>query len=80
MTEDKKIKVVFAPGSFDNFEGTQEELDELIAEIKTLAESGELQERALPVDMDDLEDDPELAEELENVIASLIQSDNRTRH
>lgn len=28
------IKLEFAPGCFDNFEGTQEELDELIDAIK----------------------------------------------
>ncbi len=36
MQEPKKIKVTFAPGSFDNFEGTQEELDELVAQIHQL--------------------------------------------
>ena len=34
MTDNKKIQVEFAPGAFDSFEGTQEELDELIAEIQ----------------------------------------------
>lgn len=34
MTEEKKpLKVIFAPGCFDSFKGTQEELQELIAEI-----------------------------------------------
>ena len=28
-----KTKISFAPGCFDNFEGTQEELDEVINEI-----------------------------------------------
>lgn len=28
-----KLKLVFAPGCFDDFDGTQEELDTLIAEI-----------------------------------------------
>jgi hypothetical protein len=31
----KPVEVIFAPGCFDHFEGTQEELDELIAEIQT---------------------------------------------
>ena len=56
---DKKIKVEFAPGAFDQFEGTQEELEELIAEIQRMAESGELAENARPVDLDD-DDDLEL--------------------
>lgn len=42
----KKLKVVFAPGCFDDFEGTQEELDELVAEIKSMAERGELEENS----------------------------------
>ncbi len=78
MNEDKKLKVVFAPGALDNFEGTQEELDEMVAEIQRLAESGELEERAIPVDFED--EDPELQDALEDVIKSLIQSENRTLH
>ena len=66
MTEpkDPKITVTFAPGCFDNFEGTQEELEALIKEITEMAESGELAERAVPVDIDDLleEGDEEFAE------------------
>jgi hypothetical protein len=79
MNTEKKMKIVFAPGSLDNFDGTQEELDELIAQIQELADSGELEEIAQPVNMDDL-DDPELAEALEDVIKSLTQSENRTLH
>jgi hypothetical protein len=37
MTDDAntkpEFKIVFAPGSFDDFEGTQAELDELVAAI-----------------------------------------------
>ena len=79
MTEEKKpLKIVFAPGALDNFEGTQEELDELIAEIQALAESGELEEMAHPVDFED--EDPELQDAIEDMIKSLIQSENRTLH
>ena len=60
MSEDKKkIEIVFAPGCFDNFEGTQEELDEFIAEIKQMFESGEYLEKSIPIselDLDDIED------------------------
>ena len=38
MTE--KLKLVFADGAFDNFEGTQEELNELVAELKNMLEQG----------------------------------------
>lgn len=56
MSEDKKkITITFAPGAFDNFDGTQEELDELIAEVQRLAESGELEEMSIPLDSDDMD-------------------------
>jgi NADH:ubiquinone oxidoreductase subunit B-like Fe-S oxidoreductase len=66
MSEDNKpIEVVFAPGCFDTFEGSQEELNELMAEIKRMAESGEMMERGIAVDFDELfEDEPELADKL----------------
>ena len=67
MTEGKKpIEVIFAPGCFDNFEGTQEELDELVAEIHKIVESGELMENATPVEVDNLSD-----EEVEDLIQHL---------
>ena len=35
MSEDKKpLKVIFEPGCFDNFNGTQEELDDLVKYIQ----------------------------------------------
>ena len=58
MTDkDKTPEIVFAPGCFDHFEGTQEELDEMIVEIQRLVESGELFERSQPVSLDDLDDE-----------------------
>lgn len=50
---EKKMQVQFAPGCFDDFEGTQEELDALIEEIKKLVESGEIFEQAEPVSDED---------------------------
>ena len=35
-TKKTPIKVEFAPGAFDQFEGTQEELNELVAEIQNM--------------------------------------------
>jgi hypothetical protein len=64
--EKKPLQVMFAPGCFDDFDGTQEELDEMIAEIKRLAETGELFERSLPVDLDELSD-----EELEELAGKM---------
>ena len=40
MTKDIQIKVVFAKGSMDEFDGTQEELDALVAEIKEMVANG----------------------------------------
>jgi hypothetical protein len=51
----KKMKIEFAPGAFDQFDGTQEELDALVAELTRMAESGELEANA--EDWDDLDDD-----------------------
>ena len=57
-TEDmKEIKIEFAPGCFDNFDGTQEELDELMAEIQRVFASGEALEKSRPLDLDDLSDE-----------------------
>jgi hypothetical protein len=66
MTDEKKIpEIVFAPGCFDSFEGTQEELDEMIAEIRRMAESGELFENSTELDFEELaEEDPEFADKL----------------
>lgn len=55
--EMKEMKIEFAPGCFDNFEGTQEELDELVAEIHRLFSSGEAQQLARPLDLDDMTDE-----------------------
>jgi hypothetical protein len=47
MSQNKKpVEVIFAPGAFDSFEGTQQELDELVAQIQQMAESGELSEKS----------------------------------
>jgi hypothetical protein len=49
MSEDKKkIEILFTPGCFDNFEGTQEELDELIQQIKEMVDAGEIFNQSLP--------------------------------
>ena len=69
---DKNVKpeIVFAPGCFDNFEGTQEELDELIASINQMVESGEIFEKARPVDFDNPSDeDMDLIEHLMGIEA-----------
>lgn len=62
MEDPKKIKVTFAPGCFDSFEGTQEELDEFVSEIMKMFEDPEkMMAKSIPLDIDSLEDD-ELAQ------------------
>ena len=60
MQEPKKIKVTFAPGAFDNFEGTQEELDKFITEITELCQDPEkLTEMSVPLDLEEFTEDEE---------------------
>jgi hypothetical protein len=70
MTKDKKVKVEFAPGCFDNFEGSQEELDQLTAEIQNMfagKTSEEIQAMSRPVDFENpSEEDIEIVEHLLN--------------
>jgi hypothetical protein len=77
MSEDKKkLEVVFAPGCFDGFEGTQEELDELVAEIRSLVDSGEIFEKSNPLNIDNLSD--EEIEKLDRMFDSVEgKPDNR---
>ena len=65
--KDKPTKIEFAPGCFDNFDGTQEELDQLIAEIQRMADSGELEENATVVNFDEPD------EETMEAVAKLVE-------
>lgn len=76
MTEEKKIKVEFAPGCFDHFDGTQEELDAMIAEITQLAESGELASGATELD-DEAWD--ELSDEEKQIISEALNKQQEPR-
>jgi len=67
MTEDKKeLKIEFAPGAFDSFDGTQEELAELLADIQNMFSNKtaeEIQAMSRPMseeDFDELPDDVKL--------------------
>ena len=70
MTDEKKpMKIEFAPGCFDQFDGTQEELDEMVAEIQRMFDSGEFEENSRLLTEDDLEDlDPEAIKQIMSVI------------
>ena len=59
MTDPKKLKVTFAPGCFDNFDGTQEELDALVKEIENAVSTGELLEMSEEMSDEDWEELPD---------------------
>jgi hypothetical protein len=73
MTEQNKpLKIEFAPGCFDQFDGSQEELNELMTEIQNMFANltpEELAERSRPVDIDSLIEDGD--EEAEAVLRAL---------
>jgi len=64
----EKLKIEFAPGCFDTFDGTQEELDELIKSLQNMS-LDEIIEQSEPLDYDDVDDD---------VLSALNQASNRT--
>jgi hypothetical protein len=47
MTE--KLKIVFAEGCFDGFDGTEEELAEMLADLHQMVEDGTLMDNATPL-------------------------------
>ena len=81
MTEEKKLKIEIAPGAFDSFEGTQEELDEFISEVTTMLTEltpEELEARSRPVDLTELFEDEEITEEqFAQILTALIGEDKR---
>ncbi len=74
----KEMKIEFAPGCFDNFEGSQEELDKLVAEIQKMFKGKtpeELAEMSRPLDDEDYEDLPD--EVLEQLARSFGEDNKR---
>ena len=78
MTKKKPVKIEFVPGAFDQFEGTQQELDAFIAELQRMAESGELEEHSMSLDDDEAW--LELTEEEQAIISAAITRPDETRH
>lgn len=63
----KKPQIVFMPGAFDGFDGTQEELDELLNELKAKIEDGTFFTESEEIDPEDLS--PELRAKIERGLA-----------
>ena len=76
MTEKKPLKVIFDPGCFNNFEGTQAELDEFVKQIQAFAESGLLFENSVELTDDEIEDLDE--DTRQQIIRALERSDDKT--
>lgn len=51
-----ELKVVFAEGCFDDFDGSQDELAEMIAEIHKMAKDGTIMEGARPLTDKEIEE------------------------
>ena len=75
----KEIKIVFAPGCFDEFEGTQEELDSMMEEIQRMADTGELFENAELVDFDNLEELAQEDSDYQLILDKLVEPENSKR-
>ena len=73
----KKIHVEFAPGAFDGWEGTQEELDQFVAEIQRMAESGELEEASIDITDDEAWD--ALSDDEQAIIADALNNTGNRR-
>ena len=77
MTQKKPLKIVFDPGCFDHFDGTQEELDQLVAELTAAAESGDLFEDSHEITEDDWD---ELDDDIKAHILRSTDNDKRNLH
>lgn len=77
LSNDKKMRIEFAPGAFDTFDGTQEELDALVAELERMAESGELEANSIAIDEDEIWD--QLTDEDQDQIMQALAQLNQSR-
>jgi hypothetical protein len=78
MTDPKQtMKVEFAPGAFDNFDGTQQELDQLQREVIEMFQNltpEELAARSSPLDEETF---AELCEENPTMVETFINNMDR---
>ena len=77
--EDITPEIVFAPGCFDHFDGTQEELDALKDEILAMFAGKTTKEIMAESRVMDVEDIMELPEEVQQQIADTLNGVDITR-
>jgi hypothetical protein len=85
MTDKKEpMTVTFAPGCFDHFEGTQEELESLMKEIQeTMSKMTpeELEFQSRPVDITRLLEDEDITDdEFEALLGAMVGDSDRKLH
>ena len=67
MTASTKPRgVVFHPGCFDNFEGTQEELDALVKNIQEVFVSGDIWRDSKPLTEEEIDEELSELDEIEH--------------
>ena len=74
------LKIVFAPGAFDSFDGTQEELDAIVAEVQDMFENltpEQLAAQSREIDLEQLAADLDLNPE---VLDAMWEQTGRTRY
>ncbi len=67
-----KPKIEFVPGCFDDFEGTQEELNELVAAIQEMVDNDTIFENSRELTEEDFD---ELSDEAKAKIISFFEED-----
>lgn len=68
----KEFKIEFAPGCFDGFEGSQEELDEFVAHLKKMILSGEAAKNSRELTEEDFDKLPiEIQEQISNTLEGI---------
>lgn len=74
------MKIIFMPHAFDDFEGTQEELDNFVSSLKELVESENFLENTTSVNISELEElDPMLAEKILQAVSEIDMSDRKNK-
>lgn len=69
----QEMTVTFAESFFEDFEGTPEEMEELLATISEMIADGSLFEKSIPFSMDELDED-----EAEELMEQMRQAEKRS--